>query len=247
MSTSDVPADELVVRPALPGDVDAAVPLMYSSGPSAFEFVFGHASRGAAPDFLRRAFVDGAGEFGYRCHVVGLLGGRVVAVGAGYSGRAAGAFLVAALRQIAAHYGLAAGNVIARGLRTEQVIRPAPRNAYYIAHLGTDPALRSRGIGERLTRHLIERGAQEGYARAALDVSVENPRAQELYERLGFEVAWEMRSTLQNRYGAVASHRRMERAYGADVAILPRAEIPGRRDTHAGVGTPVSAGSRTRA
>ncbi len=50
-------------RPALPDDVEAAVPLIYSSGPDAFDFVFNVPGRATAQDFLRQAFVDGAGAF----------------------------------------------------------------------------------------------------------------------------------------------------------------------------------------
>ena len=46
---------------------------------------------------------------------------------------------------------------------------------------------------------------------AVLDVSVENPRAEALYGRLGFVVTKEMRSSDQNRYSRVHHHRRMAR------------------------------------
>ena len=49
-----------------------------------------------------------------------------------------------------------------------------------------------------------------GRTRAALDVSVENPRAQALYERLDFEVTEECMSKLENSTARVPDHRRME-------------------------------------
>jgi hypothetical protein len=48
-------------RAAAAADVAAAVPLIHSSGPAAFEFVFAVPGLGDAQAFLRRAFVDGAG------------------------------------------------------------------------------------------------------------------------------------------------------------------------------------------
>ena len=68
-------------RAATADDAEAAVPLIHSSGPAAFEYVFAVPGRGDARDFLMRAFVDGAGEFGWRNHRVGELDGRVVARG----------------------------------------------------------------------------------------------------------------------------------------------------------------------
>jgi hypothetical protein len=98
---------DLSFRRAAASDVEAAVPLIHSSGPAAFEYVFGVPAVGDAQSFLRKAFVDGAGEFGWRNHVVGERDGVVVAVGAGYGGSSKWPFTVAAARQILGHYGWA--------------------------------------------------------------------------------------------------------------------------------------------
>jgi ribosomal protein S18 acetylase RimI-like enzyme len=206
---------EVRFRAALPQDVEAAAPLIHSSGPAAFDYVFAVPGRGDARAFLRRAFVDGAGEFGWRNHLVGELEGVVVAVGAGYGGEASLAFTLAAARQILAHYGpRRAPGVIARGLGVERVIPPPRRGMHYLAHLGVAPALRGQGIGRALIEALIRRGVQAGRRRMVLDVATSNPRAQALYARLGFEVTGERASALANAQGAVPGHRRMERAAG---------------------------------
>jgi ribosomal protein S18 acetylase RimI-like enzyme len=161
--------------------------------------------------FLRRAFLDGSGEFGYRNHVVGVDHDVCVAVGAVWSGASNFAFMFAAVRQILGCYGPLAGpGVMARGLRIESVIPPPPRACCYVGHLGVQPQLRSRGIGEALTRHLLARGRARGWTSAALDVAVTNPRAQALYERIGFVVARERTSRLANAVARVSNHRRME-------------------------------------
>ncbi|OOG44351.1 GNAT family N-acetyltransferase [Rhodanobacter sp. C06] len=199
-------------RAATAQDAAAAVPLIHSSGPAAFDYVFALPGRGGAQAFLQRAFVDGAGEFGWRNHVVGELEGVVVAVGAGFGGETALKFTLATARQILAHYGLRhAAGVIARGLRVERVIPPPARGMHYLAHLGVSPVLRGQGIGQALIEELIQRGMQAGRRRMVLDVAASNPRAQALYERLGFAVTGERRSALANAQGAVPDHRRMER------------------------------------
>lgn len=201
----------LLFRPATAADADDAVPLIYSSGPAAFDFVFSVPGKATAIDFLRAAFADGRGEFGFRNHVVGLVDGALVAAGAAWSGASTLAFSGAAARQILRCYGPVAGTgVIARGLRVESVVQPPTRACWYLAHLGVRPDLRGRGIGDMLVRHLLASGRHRGLSIAALDVAVTNPRAQSLYERLGFRVTQERVSRLANARATVPNHRRME-------------------------------------
>lgn len=204
---------EVQFRSAQPDDVAAAVPLLYSSGPAAFDFVFAQKANGsarpvAAKDFLCSVFVDGAGEFGYRNHVVALSAGQVVGLGASFSGDTGLPFTLAAARQILSFYGPLRGwAVIRRGLQMEHIVQPPTGQLHYLAHLGVAPEHQSRGIGAQLITHLLEQGRQAGRQHTALDVAVTNPRAQALYERLGFKVTGERRSSLPN----VAHHRRLER------------------------------------
>lgn len=198
-------------RTATPADADAAVPLIYSSGPDAFNFVFDQPGRADALTFLRRAFLDGAGEFGYRNHVVAVEDGVVVGVGAAWGPDRNLAFTLSAARQILACYGAAGGlSVIARGLRTESIIRPPARDRLYIAHLGVAATHQGRGTGSALISYLIGHRSSASKL-ASLDVAFSNPRGQALYERLGFRVARERPSSLRNGRGHVPGMRYMER------------------------------------
>lgn len=201
----------VVFRPAAATDADAAVPLIHSSGPAAFDHVFSVPGIGDAQAFLRRAFVDGAGEFGWRNHVVGELDGVVAAVGAGYTGATKWPFTLAAARQILGHYGWRhAPGVIGRGLRVESVIPPPAGAMYYLGHLGVSPALRGQGLGTALVAHLLASRPVGHAGPVILDVATTNGLAQRLYERLGFAVIGERRSSLANRQGRVPDHRRMQ-------------------------------------
>jgi ribosomal protein S18 acetylase RimI-like enzyme len=202
---------EIVFRPAAPDHAEAAVPLIYQSGPDAFNYVFTVPGKGGPLDFLRYAYADGAGEFGWRNHVVATLGDEVVGAGGGWSGKSGLAFMLAGARQILGFYGLRAGlGVIVRGLRTEAVIPPPAGDRHYLGHLGVLPHMQSRGVGKALIAHLIGCGRERGFTVAALDVAATNARGQVLYERLGFIVTRERRSKLKNAHGAVADHRHME-------------------------------------
>ena len=203
--------DTLQFRPAQASDFEAAVPLIYSSGPIAFDYVFA-GKKGNAEVFLHYAFQDGAGEFGYRNHVVGTIDGKVVCAGAGFTGATGLSFPLSAVRQIFSFYGLfSAPGVIRRGLAIEEVIKPPSGKLYYIAHLGVAPELRGQGIGTQLVNHLLLPEFTDGSSTAALDVAVTNPRAEALYERMGFTVTKLCESKLANQYGTVADLRRMEK------------------------------------
>ncbi|MCP8464039.1 GNAT family N-acetyltransferase [Pseudomonas sp. ZM23] len=197
----------LTFRPARPADVDAAVPLIYSSGPEAFDYAFARPGRNNAQDFLRYAFAQGSGQFGWRQHWVGELDGRVVAAGTVFGGEQNLGYLLAASRQILGFFGAGSLPVIRRGLQLERIICPPPRRTLYLAHLGVTPELRGEGLGSQLIDHLLQRGRRAGVSMAALDVSAANPKAQALYERLGFRVQIERPSHLPS----VADHRYMQR------------------------------------
>lgn len=199
-------------RQATPEDVLLAVPLIHSSGPGAFDYVFSVPGRGDAQAFLRQAFVDGAGEFGWRNHVVGELGGVVVAAGAGFGADTKWPFTLAAARQILGHYGWRhAGGTIARGLRVETVIPPPTGAMHYLAHLAVAPARRGHGIGQALIGHLLAQARALGRRQIVLDVATSNPAAERLYARLSFTVTGERSSGLVNAQGRVPDHRRMQR------------------------------------
>jgi len=61
----------------------------------------------------------------------------------------------------------------------------------YISNLGVASDLRGRGIGGTLLNHQKELARNNGRGVYALDVSVNNPRAQKLYESLGLKVTRE--------------------------------------------------------
>lgn len=192
------------------------MPLIYSSGPSAFDYVFGSRRPDGALGFLRFAFGRGDGEFGYRAHLVAIVADRVVGVGAAFDGRAVPGFTVAGAVQILKYFGpIDAWGVVARGLRTESIIRPPRADEYYLCHLGVNPARRGAGIGTKLVCELLGSIDVTRHAAATLDVSTENPDAERLYARLGFVVTTRRASALANRYGRVAAHHRMARPVGA--------------------------------
>ena len=203
---------EPIIRPARPDDVEAAVPLIFSAGPDAYRYVFTHGTAIDARDFLAHAFVSNGGEFGYPVFWVAELDGEVIATASGYSGTTAQRFMWPALKQIFSCYGLRAGlSVVRRGLQIEKhLVPPKGPGEFYIGNVGVTPSMQGKGIGQRLFDFLHKEGRRQGTSVAVLDVSMENPRAEALYARLGYQTTKEIPSNLRNHNGYVPSHRRME-------------------------------------
>ena len=203
----------ITFRPCIPADADAAIPLIYSSGPAAFDYAFCDRHGQEAQAFLHRAFVRGVSEFGYRQHIAATLDDRLVGIGAvRYAGQNL-PFTFAALRDIVTFYSpLAAARTVIRGLKTEQVIHPPKRGVGIIYHLGVAPDCRSRGIGRQLVAYLLEEIRKQKMPAAALDVAATNPRALALYRNLGFTACETRAGKLRSAFGRVVDHTYMEYA-----------------------------------
>jgi len=167
-------------RPCEPSDVDRAVPLILSSGPSSFNYVFTNRTK-KAEDFLSYAFQR----------------------------TSSASFLIKDFLNIVRFYSWRCIPIITRGLQTERIIAPPLKHEICLAHLAITPELRGKGLGNQLIEHLMNSrscGAKECYI---LDVSIENSRAKALYERLGFTTTQINSSSLSNDFGYVADHHRM--------------------------------------
>ncbi len=203
---------DLSFRPCVANDVSTAVPLIYSSGPGAFDYVFCSRHAREAQDFLQQAFINGRSEFGFQQHLAAVLDGEVVGVGALRTQPESAGFMLAALRDIGSFYAAAQiPGVIYRGLRTERVIRPPQANRGLIYQLGVKPQMRGRGIGEQLVQQLILRAQTLALTHVALDVADNNPRARALYLRLGFKPRVIRHGGFQSAFGGIGSHEYMEK------------------------------------
>lgn len=202
----------LEIRAACAADQPAAVPLIHSAGPVAFDYVFGRRGQPGTA-FLDFAFASGRGLFGSCNHFVALRAGQVVATVSLY-GAAEHKTLARVLpRQIAQFYGvLRTPGVLRRSLQVAGMM-PAPGDEVeYLANFGVAPALRGQGIGRRVLQFACTRARERGKQLLALDVVVGNPRAQALYERFGLRVVAER--SFSGPEGRVPDTRRMELALG---------------------------------
>lgn len=61
-------------------------------------------------------------------------------------------------------------------------------NEYYLDVVSISPSNQGKGIGSLLLKHGIKFAKKNGYSQVGLLVDLENPSAQRLYERLGFQI-----------------------------------------------------------
>ncbi len=202
---------DIIIRQCTPEDAAEAVPLIVSSGPDAFRYIFSVKSPDDVTSFVTYAFLDGEGELGYKNHIVLTQAGTVIAVGALWSSKEMLNFTLQGMKQILRAYGVWQGvKVIRRALQLESVVQPPQKAIAYLGHFGVVAESRGRGIGTQLIHGLMDMGQERGFCTYGLDVSVENPRAQELYERLGFRVKSTSQGGEGNGFGRIHDHHYME-------------------------------------
>jgi len=200
---------EIKIKKSNPKEVDIAAPLIYSSGPDAFEYVFKN-KEVSAVDFLKHAFVRKGGEFSFDNHYSLYADDQMVGIGSVFNAKHAGTFTKADALNILRFYKWKSLAVVRHGLQVEGLIKLPKQQEIVLAHLGVLPKLRSKGLGKKLIVGLMERAEKVSTSRFILDVSEENPRAKALYERLGFIVTKKNDSTLKNKFSYVPNHFRME-------------------------------------
>ncbi len=200
---------DLEFRPARASDGEAAVPLIYSSGPAALEFGFSHGGR-RAQEFLASAFAQGDGFFGWRHHAVVLRDGVVTGIASFYGGADYDRMSNAMIVQLLRFYPLyCVPRLIRNALLRKALLPPPPHSMHYVADLGVHPAMRSQDIGRALLHHHEPAGLALGRTCFGLDVAIDNSRGQALYRKLGFVVTGNQK--FRGRAGLAPAARRMSR------------------------------------
>lgn len=203
---------ELTIRPAQASDLEAAVPLIYSSGPEAFDYIFNQAGI-SSREFLQRAFVTGRGLFGFNNHWVAECKGEVVGAVALYSAAEYNRYSLDVLLQVLRFYPPGAWMpVLGRSLKTKRWMPPPPRCMDYVANFGVAESVRGQGAGRKMLDYGLARARERGKTVYALDVADTNPRAQALYERFGMQLVSEQASPAPGR---VPGARRLSMAIEA--------------------------------
>lgn len=182
---------ELSFRKATAKDTLACIDLVYSSGPEILEYMF---SKGAktAKDYIAYEFEQGSGFIGHQIHTVVEYNSKIVGSGAFYDRKQLLKLYLESLSNLVRFYGVTQSvYVLKDALHSSSIIEKPPPNTIYICNLGVKAESRGLGVGSALIKYETEKARNQGYKHMSLDVATNNPNAEKLYRRLGFELVKE--------------------------------------------------------
>jgi ribosomal protein S18 acetylase RimI-like enzyme len=198
------------IRKAQPEDVRFVLPMIYSSGPHEFDYVFNVGNK-TTQEYLLFAFRTRVGVHSHRVYLLATVDGQIRGISAFYTGRDNQRLGLGNVWNVLRFYGLQNTiRVAQRAAQLETILPPPAADAGYISQLGVKEEFRSCGIGTALIGHQIELTRNIGMRKCVLDVAITNPRAQALYERLGFKVVQENNWNYPDSTTPMLGERRME-------------------------------------
>lgn len=178
------------IRKAEKQDVNECVPLIYSAGIPLFDYIYQH-DHITAEKFIYKEFLSEYGYTSYKLHWVVEKDNKIIATVACYGKNDLLKMDSGTVKNILGMYKFRSYHVLVRALHSASVVTKPIASSLHIANFGVHPEYRSQGIGQSLLLHLKMLAQQQGCSILSLDVSCENPRGQNLYEKIGFKVTQE--------------------------------------------------------
>ncbi len=198
------------IRRAKKNDIGAIAEMIYSSGPDIYDFIY-KTNNKTALDFINYEFRSGRGFCGYNNVTFALKDGEVIATGCFYDGKVFNKLAAGSALNMVLFYGLFNFNaVLKRSLHAISVMKKPRKNELYLSNFGVAKTERSKGIGSTVAQLKIIEAKQNNYKKFILDVSVNNPKAEALYKRLGLNVTKEKAFTGKREGFECADARQME-------------------------------------
>jgi ribosomal protein S18 acetylase RimI-like enzyme len=180
--------DDLVIRPAEPGDAPLAAELILSTLNAFGDRLFGFGDHARAVEVLAQFFRLPGNRFSYQyaaaAAIHGNLAGIMLAFTAGQMRRS---MAVTALQMARAFRWSEIPAFLANVIpyRSEEKIFP---DELYIAHLAVAGAYRRKGVGQALLEHARQIAPGLVKRKLSLITEVENTAARALYEKFGFKL-----------------------------------------------------------
>lgn len=177
-------------RQATAEDAAAAAPLVYSSSPEMFEYVYGQENPSPLA-FIEYAYKSRNGFFGYPLQTVGYEQDRneVIFNIAHYGGDQAVRLTLQTAMLAFSFYGIWGGlRILRKTLHLSRMFIIPQHDSELLANAGVAKGFRGRGIFTACFEDIIEQVTAQGKMRIELDVNMNNPGARNLYERLGARI-----------------------------------------------------------
>jgi len=176
----------IVFRPAKKSDSFDMAPLVIASAPETVDYLYQSKSRSAV-EFIRYSLATDAGYLGYSIYHVALKDNEIVAVYANYDHKNSLRKSAALIKSIVAFYSFPQCLlVICRLIRLLKLTPLPEKGANYLASISVDSSFKAQGIGTAIINKMIDHSKDQGYKALALDVSIDNTHARNLYQRMGF-------------------------------------------------------------
>ncbi|OUS24645.1 hypothetical protein A9Q99_24065 [Gammaproteobacteria bacterium 45_16_T64] len=176
------------IRPAQKDDKGTIAELIYSSGTELYDFIFATPNKSAL-EFIQFEYLSGRGFCGYHNVTVAVENDTVLGTGCFYDGHQYDALVKGTLKNVFRFYGFfGAFKILARMRHTGSSMRVPRKDEVYLSNFGVSPESRGKGIGAKMIARQKDICREKRYKVLSLDVSDNNPRAESLYTRLGFQV-----------------------------------------------------------
>jgi ribosomal protein S18 acetylase RimI-like enzyme len=134
--------------------------------------------------------------FHHSCFLIAEVGGRSAAALGGYDPKSLGyPTLGKAIKEVVHKRGFSGPDPEAMK-RSQRVLSCIPEDvegAWVVDSVATVPELRRQGITSKLLEKILERGRNQGFRRAQINIYIGNIPAQRLYEKHGFQIMDEQR------------------------------------------------------
>lgn len=197
------------IRSATRSDEGNIAELMYDSGPATYDFLY-KIKKTSALQFIRFEYASGRGFCSYRNADLAFIGDRIAGVICAYDEKQFPWILLGTIINIFMFFGpITAWVALLRASYVGKAMRKLLRSQLYLANLGIVPELRGNGIGSALLKAQVQKAKENGYDTVTLDVADDNPRAEALYRRLGFQVENDKVTSASRKKGGIPSPIRM--------------------------------------
>jgi len=173
---------------AAPSYAAQAINLLGNIAPATQRFIYGSETQRVG--YMKVAFCQNLGYFGYSRHRLLLLDNRCIGIVASCENREHWRLDIETLGAMFRFYRLPyALKSIYRLIASASGSCKPSRGAYFIYNFAIDRLFSCHGFGTQLLHKEIARAQKQGYCSIELDVALNNPRAIVFYQRNGFKIS----------------------------------------------------------
>lgn len=199
------------IRRGTKNDADVAAQLIFSSGPNSLGMMFNISETLNPIDFLRHAFSQPYGQFGFTSHLVAESEGQPIGLASCWTHDVSPSFRNATLQSLIGYFGVDLTHRVIELSQNLAEIIPAPaQNELGVGHIAIATGNRRKGVATKLLDHLAGFANSLNKQKLVLDVEQKNQDAIRLYLKYGFKKKQLTEPGVKSRELGLTSHWHME-------------------------------------